>query len=173
MDIPAKLRTAYNDQITLELTAETVYRQLAIELDYLDLPGMATWMRIQAEEEVVHANRFIDHVLDRDGHPEIGTIEFPTVTVSTSIDAFEAALKHEQKVSESIRALYRLARDEDDIDSFPLLYDFVNEQIEEESTVSEIIGRIKMIGDDGPGILRLDAELGARSTVDPETAQGL
>ena len=173
MEIPAALVGAYNDQITLELTAETVYRQLAIELDALDLPGMAAWMRIQAEEEVVHANRFIDHVLDRGGHPKIGAIQFPPLEVATSADAFGAALRHEEKVSESIRSLYRLARDADDIDSFPLLNAFIDEQIEEESSVREIIGRITLIDDDGPGILRLDAELGARSPVNPETTSSL
>lgn len=38
----------------------------------------------------------------------------------------------------------------------------MDEQIEEEATVSEIIGRVKLIGDDGSGLLRLDAELGER-----------
>ena len=45
------LEKAFNDQITMELTASNVYRQLAIELDYIDLPGMAAWMRAQAAEE--------------------------------------------------------------------------------------------------------------------------
>ncbi len=165
MNIPEELLAAYNDQITLELTAETVYRQLAIELDHLDLPGMAGWMRIQAAEEITHADRFINHVLDRDGHPQIGTITVDAPAIESPVDAFKAALAHEQKVSESIRALYRLAREHDDVDSFPLLHAFIDEQIEEESSVSEIIGRIDMIGDDGPGLLRLDAELGARSPI--------
>ena len=30
--------------------------------------------------------------------------------------------------------------------------------------MSEIVGRVKMIDDDGPGLLRLDEELGARTT---------
>ena len=51
-----------------------------------------------------------------------------------------------------------------DIDALPLLNWFVDEQIEEESTVSTIISRIKLIGNDGNGILRLDEELGARGT---------
>lgn len=164
MDIPNELVERYNDQITLELTAETVYRQLAIELDVLDLPGMASWMRIQADEEVTHANRFISHVLDRNGHPKIGTVRVEGVEVNSPVDAFKLALGHEQKVSASIRALYRVARDVDDIDSMPLLHAFLEEQIEEESSVSEIIGRIEMIKDDGPGLLRLDAELGTRSS---------
>ncbi len=30
------------------------------------LPGMAAWLRGQADEEIVHANKFIDHFADRD-----------------------------------------------------------------------------------------------------------
>ncbi|MBN4844882.1 ferritin, partial [Staphylococcus sp. EG-SA-29] len=57
---------------------------------------------------------------------------------------------------------YREADAEGDYDSRPLLNWFVDEQIEEEATVSEIIGRVKLVGDDGSGILRLDAELSQR-----------
>ena len=44
------------------------------------------------------------------------------------------------------------------------------EQIEEESTVSEILAQIRMVGDDGPGLLRLDADLGARQAQGTEPA---
>ena len=67
-------------------------------------------------------------------------------------------------MSGAIRDLYRLASSTDDIDALPLLNWFIDEQIEEESTVSAIISRIKLIGNDGNGILRLDEELGGRST---------
>ena len=33
--------------------------------DGLDLSGMVAWLRHQADEEIVHANKFIDHVTDR------------------------------------------------------------------------------------------------------------
>ena len=52
----------------------------------------------------------------------------------------------------------------DDIDALPLLSWFIDEQIEEESTVSAIISRIKLIGNDGNGLLHLDEELSARGT---------
>ena len=84
------------------------------------------------------------------------------------LDAFEAALAHEQKVSASIRDLYRLAESEGDLDSRPLLNWFLDEQVEEEATVKEIVGRVKMINDDGPGLLRLDEELGARPVTTTE-----
>ncbi len=84
------------------------------------------------------------------------------------LEIFEAALAHEEKVSEAIRELYRSADKEGDYDSRPLLNWFVDEQIEEEATVSEIIGRVKLIGEDGSGLLRLDAELGSRPTESTE-----
>lgn len=162
MKLTPTLEDAFNAQITLEFHASLVYRQLAIALELQDLPGMAGWLRHQADEEIVHANKFIDHVADRDNHPRIGALAAPTVTSGTVLEVFQAAYAHEQKVSESIRQLYRLAEAEGDLDSRPLLNWFLEEQIEEEATVSEIVGRVELINEDGPGLLRLDEELGSR-----------
>lgn len=169
MNMSDDILKAFNDQITLELTADMTYRQLAIEADAQDLSGMAAWLRHQADEEIVHANKFIDHTLDRGSHPRIGTIEAPEVEVGLSaLEIFQAALAHEEKVSEAIRELYRACTSAGDIDAIPLLQWFINEQIEEEATVDEIVGRIELIGDDGPGLLRLDAELGSRNVESTE-----
>lgn len=168
MKLTSTLEDAFNQQITLEFHASLVYRQLAIEMEMNDLPGMAAWLRAQADEEIVHANKFIDHVSDRDNHPRIGTLGAPAVTATTPLEVFKAALEHESKVSESIRALYRLAETEGDLDSRPLLNWFIEEQVEEEAVVREIIGRLEMINDDGPGLLRLDAELGVRNSTGTE-----
>lgn len=172
MELSEALKKKFDDQITLEFGASMVYRQLAIEMDNMDLPGMAAWLRHQADEEIVHANKFIDHALDRDNHPIIGNITVQTPTINSVQDCFEAALAHEQKVSESIRELYRAADAEGDLDSRPLLNWFLEEQIEEEATVSEIIGRIKLISDDGPGLIRLDDELGQRPAATTENTAG-
>lgn len=168
MKLSPALETAFNAQITLEFQASLVYRQLAIELELMDLPGMSAWLRHQADEEIVHANKFIDHVADRDNHPAIGACTAPRAGVESVLHAFEAALAHEQKVSESIRNLYRLAESEGDLDSRPLLNWFLEEQVEEEAAVKEIIGRVRMIDDDGPGLLRLDEELGLRPVATTE-----
>jgi len=162
MKLSAALEKAFNKQITFEFEASMVYRQLAIEMEIRDLPGMAAWLRHQADEEIVHANKFIDHLSDRDNHPEIGAINAPKIKVTSVIDCFKAAYAHEQSVSESIRVLYRATEKAGDLDSRPLLNWFLSEQIEEEATVSEIVGRVELIDSDGPGLLRLDEELGAR-----------
>ena len=169
MKMSNDLEKKFQDQITLEFEASLVYRQLAIEMDLADLPGMASWLRRQADEEIVHANKFIQHVSDRGNHAAIGTISAPGVKPGLSVlEIFEAALAHEEKVSEAIRELYRSADKEGDYDSRPLLNWFVDEQIEEEATVDEILGRLEHTGDDGPGLLRLDDELAGRPNVGTE-----
>jgi ferritin len=163
MRLSPTMAEAVSKQVTLELTASIVYLQLAIELENQDLTGMGAWMRAQAEEEQVHAAKFIAHAIDRGVAPQIGSIEAPRFTGRTSVELFEAALAHEEKVSEAIRQLYRTAQDESDIDIYPLLNWFVDEQVEEEATVGEIVGRLKLIGDDGAGLLRMDSQLGSRT----------
>jgi ferritin len=169
MKLTPELEAAFNAQITLEFQASMVYRQLAIEMELADLPGAAAWLRHQADEEIVHANKFIDHLADRDNHPTIGAIPQPEVTHTPSVlVAFEEALAHEQQVSAAIRDLYRACDGAGDLDSRPLLSWFLTEQLEEESTVSQIVGRVRLIKDDGPGLLRLDAEMGERPVATTE-----
>ena len=90
MKLSDSLEAAFNKQITLEFEASMVYRQLAIEMETRDLPGIAAWLRHQADEEIVHANKFIDHVSDRDNHPQIGVINAPSVKVDSVLECFEA-----------------------------------------------------------------------------------
>lgn len=162
MKLSAELEKAFSQQITLELASSVAYLQLAAGLSAQDLPGMASWMRSQADEERVHALKFIDHVLDKGGDVQIGAIEPPPKSPASVVETFETALAHEEKVSEAIRGLYRRAAEADEIDSLPLLSWFLTEQIEEESTVSEILGRLRRIGDDGSALLLIDSELGSR-----------
>lgn len=172
MKLSENLEQAFNDQVSLEITAALVYRQLGIDMEALDLPGIASWFRAQADEEMVHAYKFIDHMLDRDAHPRIQTIEVDVDPATTVLAAFEAALAHEQQVSEAIRALYRKAEEAGDLDSRPILNWFVDEQLEEEATVAEIISRVKRIGDDGAGLLKLEEQLASRpGKEDPAAAQ--
>src|SRR5690625_7838371 len=77
MRLSDDLEKKFQDQITLEFAASITYRQLAIEADEQDLPGIAAWLRHQADEEIVHADKFIQHVSDRGNHAAIGAIPAP------------------------------------------------------------------------------------------------
>ncbi|WP_328591131.1 ferritin [Gordonia zhaorongruii] len=153
------LAVEFVKQINREYESSFLYRQLAIEADLRDLPGIASWLRSQSGEELVHADKLIDHLTARDNHPVIGDIEIQSVKVEKISDIFEIALDAERAVSEGIRELYKLAEDERDLDSRPTIDWFISEQVEEEATVSEILGRLRMVDGDGSGVLRIDTEL--------------
>ena len=157
-----KLFNLMNKQVTNEHGAALIYTQLAYELDELSLPGMRDWMFKQADEERAHAQKFADHLLDRDEKPQIGEISVDDLKIEKPVDAFKAALEHEKKVSGQIRDIVRLADEIDDVDSRTLLNWFLDEQIEEEASVSEIIDQLELVGDNGSGILRIDSQLSER-----------
>src|SRR5699024_4378032 len=162
MSINQKLEEALNNQVIAEHQAALVYTQLAYELDRLSLTGMSTWMFAQADEEREHAQRFADHLSHRDARVSLKSIELPEIRIDSALEAFELSLEHEKKVSAMIRELVAIAEEVKVVDSRPLLCPFISEQLEEEATVSEIIDRLKLVGADGSGLLRLDAQLGGR-----------
>lgn len=164
MKMTDDLTATYNDQITMELGSSIAYLQMAAYFEGKNLVGMASWMRQQAEEEKVHAHKFIDFVLDRGNEVKIGAINAPKSEFGSTEEVFEAALAQEQAVSAAIHDIYRLASDKGDLASFPLLQWFINEQNEEESTVETILERVRYAGADSSAILLLDAELGARDS---------
>ena len=95
------------------------------------------------------------------------TIEINAPEINTPRQAFEAALAHERKVSEQIRTITRLADEVGDLESRALLNWFLNEQVDEEATVGEILDQLNLVGDDGSGLLRIDARLGNRDIATP------
>jgi ferritin len=162
MKMSESLETAYSDQITLELESSIAYLQLAAWFDGENLPGMSRWMALQSEEERGHALRFLRFALDRGNAVRIREITAPTAKFTDPAAAFEHALEHERGVTAAIRGLYELASKENDFESFPLLQAFLTEQVEEEATAQEILGRLRRIGADGSALLLLDQELGGR-----------
>jgi ferritin len=170
MEMSETLQTAFNHQITMELESSVVYLQMAAHLEARSLTGMAGWMRVQSDEERTHAIRFFDHVLHRGNDVAISSIAAPEGVDGGPAEVFGAALEQERKVTASITQLYRLAMSEGEVASLPMLQWFLEEQVEEEATVSEILGRLELAGSDGSALLQLDRELGQRSTIPPAEA---
>ena len=157
-----KLFNLINKQVTNEHGAALIYTQLAYELDELSLPGMRDWMFKQADEERRVGKECLEGCRSRWAPHQFGEISVDDLKIEKPIDAFKAALEHEKKVSGQIRDIVRLADEIDDVDSRTLLNWFLDEQIEEEASVSEIIDQLELVGDNGSGILRIDAQLAER-----------
>lgn len=164
MKMPDELASAVNDQITMEMASSVAYLQMSAHFEAENLTGMASWMRMQAEEEKDHAHRFMDFVLDRGNSVRLGAIEAPESSFESVEHVFKTALEQEQTVTKAIHDIYRLASDKGDLASFPFLQEFIEEQNEEEATVETILERVRLAGGESSAILLLDRELGSRDS---------
>jgi ferritin len=160
--INAKVQDAMNKQINAELYSAYLYLAMAAHLDDSNLLGMANWMKVQAQEEVAHAMKFYKHIGDRGGRVTLTAIETPPKEWKSILDVFESAYAHECHVSALIHGLVDLAQAEKDHAALPLLQWFVGEQVEEEANTSDIVHKLKLLGESKNGLFMLDRVLGER-----------
>ena len=167
--LPKKIESAFNDQIRAELQSAYLYLAMAADCDKHSLPGCASWLRSQWEEEIAHAMRFYNFIIDRDGTVELKALDAPQVSFGSPLAVFERALENERQVTASINNLYSLVQKEGDFASQPLLDWFVTEQVEEEATVGQIVDDLRRVGEQGEGLYLLDKELGRRRGSEEES----
>lgn len=150
------LLNALNEQMNFERFSADVYEDLASKLDCLNWVGMASYMRKRSSEERGHYGKFRDFVIDRNETPVYAALDAIDKPVLEPLTAFELALKHEKLVTERIENLYELSHDERDVATCIFLQWFVSEQVEEERSLYEIVGRFKAAA----SLLLMDKELG-------------
>ena len=163
--IGKKMQDAINEQIKEELGSAYIYLSMEAYFHSKGLDGMAHWMRAQTQEEMMHAMKFLDHIVGRDGKVELLALDQPKIEWSSPLEAFQDAYKHEQYITGRIDNLVKLAAEENDNAAAIMLQWFVTEQVEEEASTSKVAQMLEMIGDSGHGLIMLDRELGARPTL--------
>ena len=161
-----KVLEAINRQINSELSASYAYLAMSAYCECQKFTGAARWLRLQSQEEHMHAMKLFDFVLARDRSVNLLAIEQPASDFKNVADVFERALAQEQEVSRQIDALYETAFNEKAFSAVAELQWFLTEQVEEEKTAREIVAKFKMVGNDPASLLDLDRELGARATVE-------
>ena len=162
MKLSKGLQEALNDQIQKEYYSSYLYLAMSAALEAQNLPGAAKWTRLQSQEELGHALKLFDHVVDRGGRVILGAIEQPPQEYGTALQLFEKVLAHEQLVTASIHALYALAVKEQDYPAQILLQWFVTEQVEEEKSAAQVVEQLKAVGESKTSLMLLDRHLGKR-----------
>lgn len=159
----ARVVEAINKQINSELSASYSYLAMSAYCERQKFTGAARWLRLQSQEEHMHAMKLFDFILARDEDVELLAIERPRLAFNTVADVFIRALEQEQEVSRQIDSLYEVAFAEKAFAAVAELQWFLTEQVEEEKTGREIVAKFKMVGSDPASLLDLDRELGTRS----------
>lgn len=162
MNISEDMQNKLTKQVMNEFQASHLYLSMAAHFEKESLTGFATWMKKQAEEERTHALKIFDFILERGGNVHLDSIPAPKTEWKNPVEVFEDAHKHEVAVTGKIHELVEHAQKEKDHATSVFLQWFVTEQVEEEDTSSEIVDRLKMLGDSRSGLIMLDQELGKR-----------
>lgn len=162
MKLSKKLLKALNAQINMELGSAYLYRAMSHDMKNLALHGYAKWLDKQYEEERQHAFKIISYVEDRDGVVDFDAIEGVGKHYGSPLDAAKDSLSHEEKVSASIRDLFRLAREEGDLETELFLQWFVTEQVEEEVNARDNVAGFEKAKDCEGLLYMFDAHLGGR-----------
>lgn len=163
------MNEALNKHMNTELYSAYLYLNMSAAAGGMGFKGTANWFMVQYQEEMVHFMKFYDYLNSQGEQAKVSAMKAPPTSWKSLLQMFEETLKHEQFITRCINDLMDLAVKEKDHASQIFLQWFVTEQIEEEENDRELIGKLKLIGDNGYGLLMLDGELGTRVFTPPAT----
>ncbi len=172
--ITANVEKALNEQINKEMYSAYLYMSMSAQCGEMGLKGIAVWFMAQYHEEMFHAMKIYEYVARQGAKVRLGAIEQPQQDYSSVLEMYEKTLDHEKVVTKSINDLMDLAIEHKDHATQAFLTWYVTEQVEEEESATDILQRLKLMGDNTGGLYLLDKELGTRVVNAPVNfSQGL
>jgi ferritin len=168
MIVKSRVVEAMNAQIQSEFSASQQYIAIAIYFDNQSLPELAAFFYRQAEEERMHAMKFVHFLLDTGAKPIIPPVSELINEFSSAAEAVEFALNQEMKVTDQINNLVKISKEADDYASHNFLQWFVDEQVEEVDTMTTLLDTIKHSG----GMMLLVEDYVRRNLANPHGAGG-
>jgi len=156
------LQNKVNEQIKEELKSAYLYLAMSAYCEAQSFNGFAHWLNEQAKEELEHALKLYNHLLERGNRVELKTLEAPAKDFGSIQELFEQVLAHEKYITSLIKDLYEVAKEEKDYPLEIVLQWFITEQVEEEDSALYIVDMLKLIDNKPQGLLMLDRELAKR-----------
>ena len=163
MIVKERVVDAINTQIQSEFSASQQYIAIAVYFDAQSLPDLAAFFYRQAEEERMHAMKFVHFLLDTGAKPLIPSTPDLLNEFTSAAEAVEYALNQEIKVTNQINNLVKISREEDDYASHNFLQWYVDEQVEEVDTMTTLLDTINHSG----GIMLLVEDFVRRNLANP------
>jgi bacterioferritin B len=145
--ISKKLAKALNEQVGREFGASLQYVSIGTHFAQRQLTLLSKLFFRQADEERLHAMKFVQYLIDTKSELVIPGVAAPTPSFSTSAAALEAALGWEKDVTAQISALMEIAVADSDYLSQGFLQWFIDEQLEELAKMDRLLSVIKQSGE--------------------------
>ena len=144
MMISEKMNAKLNDQISAELFAAHKYLAMACAFEQMGLKVLAKHFLDQCEEERSHAMRIVRYVQEVGGKVDLEAIPKPPTDYKDAEAIVKAALEGELAITKLINGLMALAEKENDYATRSFLHWFVDEQVEEISSMTDLLTLVKL-----------------------------
>ena len=160
--ISEKINEVINEQINKEFYSGYLYLSMSAYLKELGLFGFASWLRLQAREEVEHGLKLFDYLIERNSFVTLKQIRTPEFEYNGIVSIFNIIYEHEKCITESVMKVAKYAEEECDRTTLSFIDWYITEQIEEERNIKDIIKKLELFGDDNASLYLMDKELGDR-----------
>ena len=130
---------ALNEQIGKEFNAAHQYTAVAAWYDRETFPRLAKFFFDQAEEERGHAMKMVNYLRDTNAELKLNEVKAPRTEFPDHVEPIKLALESERNVTVSISKIFEIARETDDYASESFMQWFVDEQVEEESSMEALL----------------------------------
>jgi len=163
-----KIIDSINAQIGHEFSAMLQYHAIAAYFDAETLPALSAHFAGQAEEEKEHALRFIGYVTDTGARVNIPAVPAPQCAFQHAEEAVALSLEQEKRVTSQVNAIVHTAKNEADYTTDNFLQWFVQEQLEEVSSMQDLLSVVQRAGEDN--LLLVEAYLARKNNRSPAAA---
>lgn len=159
MALDPALAQDLNAHVSTEGRSAFNYYAMASWAEVRGLTGFANWFRGEAAGEMRHMLQFVDHLNDRGFQATFADLPAPRSEWANAIELFEDVVRLEHELCEKIDALIQRCHEKRDHFTGSFLQQFVPQQIADTAQADEILDRLKIVGDDGQGVILIDQEL--------------
>ena len=157
-----RMNEALNYQANRELYSSYLYLSMSYYFESIGFRGFASWMRVQAGEELVHTMKLLDYVAASGEKAKMLAVEAPQHSWESPQQAFAHVWEHERAVTRMIHDLVAVAESESDAMTRKFLQWYVDEQVEEDESSDGVLKRVLAAGNDPKALRAADEELGKR-----------
>lgn len=157
--VKEKIENALNEQIKKEEYSSRLYLAMASWCEKNGFQGAARFLYAHSDEERMHMLKLVHYLNDRGGYAVLFAIEQPPFKFKSLLNVFQEIMKHEQYITDSINKIYDTCIKEKDYTTGNFLQWYINEQIEEESMVSNVLDKMNLAGNEKSGLFHIDKEL--------------
>lgn len=168
--ISKNMAQSLNKHMNLELFSAHLYLSMSSATNEMGLKGASNWFMVQYREELIHFMKFYTYLVDQGYNIELTANKTVPNKYKALLEMLEKTLTHEQLITKCINELTEQAVQEKDHATQIFLQWFITEQIEEENNDRDLIAKLKIVGDNGHGILMIDSEMAQRIFVPPAGA---